>query len=671
MNSLAFLALLFTVAFCSDECEFEPLESIVRQMANIGQPCRGFLGKFGLKTIDTYPGPELFSSLEINDLLPYVLGCASLAVPFALLLVLLLLYFIIQCCCCCCPCCRPKTSSRPACYLSILHLISAVLLVASAILFFVSSANIGKGLKRTEKLPSSMDTAFHGIFDKVGIIFNNTFNVIDYTVLDLESNLKGLSGWMTESSEANVENAKSVIPAIVDYNNTFGNSTGPFKKHNATLYAGLNKTITSQPLTSNAPLLMGQLVAMEMSRQPATDAIIKLADTLKNTASEMKTTIENVDGMISDSLQKVKQQIGSFKTSSLTQSFDSFELQIDSIVEMLQPVETYIGLANQYITPVTYAATVILLAIAVFYGLIFFCRNCLSRCMVVWFPCFGAIVALFIVLPGVIFSALFFVLYDVCPDLENVAGSFMGDSTFGNITDLLLCPVEEPILDMINLSFDYEKIIDDFAGQASKQLQSFEIPKELTEKLDGFGDNFSIETNISSDHILFNHTLALKDIKDSLKNSQASNKTQLISDAEKMEEEIDNKESTIEKVRGLMTGVLDFGRALVPRVTQTQNDTVHLVDDFTKEAKDIIGGGINNITCTTIKCVYAPVKNALCVNLLSGMSYWLISSICLALGLILMSFTLCKRRRQMAKPRVKEASDSDSGELRDFNKRSR
>jgi hypothetical protein len=75
-----------------------------------------------------------------------------------------------------------------------------------------------------------------------------------------------------------------------------------------------------------------------------------------------------------------------------------------------------------------------------------------------------------------------------------------------------------------------------------------------------------------------------------------------------------------------------------------------LVDRFGEESKVILKQGLDNVTCESTKCVFAPVKNSLCAHLLGGMALWIISTVPMIIGLFVMEISICYRRLQLADP---------------------
>ena len=658
------LFLLFHQIFCEDSCEFKNASSVSTTLKDAAEISRGFLSKFNINTTNFYPGSYIFEDLG-DDFFHYFLGCVSFAIPFLFFFLFFIIFFIFSCLCSFCRC-KPSKSKKPKVSLVICHFFGIIMLIIAGILFLLACLNITDGVAKISDLPDSMQVEFNVIFNNVDEIFNSTFLLINQMVYGIESSLVSLSKWLTEEGPKSVSDANSAVPLITDYEEVF---TKPDQEYKTTKTQVDSSVKLNKENIQDGDSFVSRLELMDKSISPAVDGIQQLATKMIDSANDINSASQNIDDTIQVSLVNVKQDIESFQNADLAQQFDGFKRSIDSFVDSLEPVKELSFYVEKYVKPIIIAATSFLLLIAIIFAIAFFCRNKCGRCCFCIYPLYGFLLTLVILLPAIVFSACFLMIFDVCPDLENVFQAFIGENDYGDLSEALICEIETPLLDILDLDFDYLAIIDDLGEQASSSLNTFDIPQELMNNLNNYGDGFNIENNISSNNIIYDHTNTLSSLLENVNKASISDPQNLPENIKKLQELIGNEEPALETVRKLMANVIEFGSSIIPRLSSMQQETKEIVHTFTNSSKVIVSNAMNNITCRSVKCVYSPVKNAICSDLLSGMSYWLISSIILICALFILSITICMRRKQMAdKPKISNDSSSSSlsEELKEF-----
>ena len=639
MMSLIF-CLLLKVCRTEDNCEFKGQPSIVKSLIGTAELSRGCLSSFGLKSLNYFPGPSVYENFDDEFGKQYLFGALGFGVPFAIIFILLFIFSCIYCCACCSCCfCCCKSGQKPKLLLIIAHFIGIALFLISDILFLTACVNIVDGAKELANLPNNMDKEFNNIFNTVDEAFNDTFSTINDMVLDIENKLRELSAWLKVEGPSNVKNAESVLPLVQDYEQKFTN--GEYKTTKDQLD---NYVSSGDPQLGND--FNTKLNAMETSVSPSINAIEELAQKLISSSNDLNEAASNIDKTINGSIQDVKNNVKEFENGELVQQFDEFQMTIDDLINSIDFFGDIIVYIEKYVNPIIIAATAFLLIVGILYGVIFFHRNCCALCCFQSFPIFVIILNIIIILPALIFAAIFLLLYDVCPYVETVI-SLEGSSDYGNLTNVLICSENQPLFDLLDLDFDYISIINDLANQTSKSLQSFSIPENIQSQLSNYGDNFDVDRDISSNHIIYEHESTLSSLISAAQSaSSGANKENIINTATKVQGLIANEENTLTETKSLMKNVINFGSNVVPRLESTQTNTANTVNEFTNEAKYLLSNHINNITCRSVRCVYAPVRNALCSNLFSGISYWIISSIVLICSFGILFITLCFRRRQ-------------------------
>ena len=239
-----------------------------------------------------------------------------------------------------------------------------------------------------------------------------------------------------------------------------------------------------------------------------------------------------------------------------------------------------------------------------------------------------------------------------------MAGTVFQNVTTDDLVNMLLCPEEKPLYDMgFSSVFDYEALIlDPLMEQLTEKMDGAFNIKELG--LDDFSD-FSEGVDWNT-YMTGQNMVGYNQVKYDEADNQQTFKTC-----------VDGKDSTLDQVRNDMSSVASFGDAVYPRVNAASNDIQNIVKDLMNKTRTTINGGVDTITCMSLKCVYSPVKNSACVYLQDGTSWWILSSFCLMIGMFIMSFVVCCRRRGLKNPSVvNETEDSTSeSDLADFSSR--
>lgn len=665
---------LLFIAFVSAEndCSFKTPSSTIDAVDKIAEPSRGFLRHFLKDTLSYYPGPDVFTG---DDLSNYLIGAICFAIPFALMFIICLIYFIAFSCCSCCCCCHAKGTAKPGIIAIIIHFIAVACFVICALLQFISASAILKGAEGFIEFPTNLGDELHYVFDKVNTIFDDTFEAAENTVSFIKNDLTSFVDFL-DSEQGNAQNqAEAADASINNYQKKY--ATGSFAEDHEKLL----------PLISNNNELHGRFQIMKESLQPAVEAVTQLTTKLKDASLSIQDASSTMKKAINTTISDVQETINEYRNGDLMDSFKDFEDNIDDITDDMDDLFDIIAPFLNILKIVLFVISGILLAIAVLYGIMFFCANCCSRCLACSFPAFGILFTLVILLPALIFSAIFLIMYDICPDLAAVAQSFIDDSSesslkalnirslsnarllessfTGNISALLVCEEELPIMDYIDLGFNTSEIIDTIREEANKTFNENPLGDFVDgdiANLAGFGENFDIDTNISSDQMLYEHSTVMPQVKQYF---EENNNTQ-VPTVENMITQINDGEEDLQKTKEAMKSVLSFGSRIFPETDALQNRTKNVVNDFTEELDGIINEGLDNITCKSIKCIYSPIKNALCADLFEGFSLWIISGIILTIGQLVMSVSMCVRRRKgMGKAKVEQSSEEEEEDLSD------
>lgn len=670
--------LLFQLISCEEtrNCDFNEPESVSNIVEQMAGPSKGLLNKIGINVdfTDMFGINLTEQGIDINQ---YIYDAGSFAIIFLAFFILLFVYFIVMGITACCCCCHAKNSKKPDIVHIFFHYLGILLLVLAAIMIFLSSSSVIKAVDKVRGFPSDLNTEIDGIADSLNLTISGTFDTVDKNVDNFISLLGNFTDWLDTSSKINEENSQNSQAIINKYNNVFTDSE--YQSEYNTIKAG----------TSYDQDLNKEVEAMDKSRNPAIKAIENLSKQLIDSMQSISETSKNIKDASSTSIQTVKDNVNTFRNGEAVNQINNIKDTIGVSSLDLDTIEDLSSMLYPLLKIFFYIIASLILVVAILYAAFFFCHNCCSRCVYCSFPVWGLLLTLIIILPGCILSILFVVFNNLCPELENTLSSFIDssgsddvesyrtlfynsifpnknaykfsivhtldetestDNLFKNLTEMLVCEQNTPILELLNLDFNIDDIIGDFKKSLGGSV-NFEIPSDLKKKLDGFGENFDVNENITSNHILYNHKTVLPKVQ-KIQNLEES--------ATKMMNIISGQESNLGKVRNLMSDVIEFGSSIVPETEKLNERTQNLVDQLVCDANDTINDGLDSITCMSFKCVYSPFKNMLCVDLLAGFAFWVISMILSIIGLVIISITACRRRRSMATSKIQNSESSET-----------
>jgi hypothetical protein len=343
------------------------------------------------------------------------------------------------------------------------------------------------------------------------------------------------------------------------------------------------------------------------------------------------------------------------KTGTIGPMVDNATTMIGDLVEqangLLEPASRVRPLVNS----VVYAVCGVFAATSVVYFFVYFCNCCLARCLVTLFPLFALLFTLVIILPGVLFAATFYPLYDICPtaetQIDGYETGYVRDG--GKLSDLLVCSQEHSLLSVLDVGFDPNVIFDDIEDMLASNVNGAGWDMGgLDDILADFGENFNLSEELSSSVIHFKYDTLLPSIPHATAGAmQAFIEAQ---DAERLV-----------SIREDFEDVLGFGTRVVGRVNHTLTIVKELVNATVALVRENMNDGLDGLTCVPVKCLWSPVKNLLCANFLSGAAFWVLSTMCLIVGIVWLEMSLCLRRRSMVHPKVYPEDEGSPSEEMD------
>ena len=120
-----------------------------------------------------------------------------------------------------------------------------------------------------------------------------------------------------------------------------------------------------------------------------------------------------------------------------------------------------------------------------------------------------------------------------------------------------------------------------------------------------------------------------------------------------------NLKPKLDEMTKYVLNSINSSHQISPQMADATNTTQNLLNEFFVEFNVVVVDGLSEkLQCDKVCSIYVPVRNALCVNLVNGGSFWLISCLIMVIGCIAVMFTVCCRRKTMRN--LDASSDSSS-----------
>ena len=638
-----------------DDCDIPDMSKVANAVANMGSPSRTIISLFGYEVSTDAPSLDELTNAPMD----YMYSLLGFGAPFLVLLVVyILMFFCHQIFACCC--CKPKTSEKPGTSAIVVHLLAAVVVVVSAAMFFYSASSFTNALDTVKGLPNTVKTELGDVFTTVETVVNATFDEVRGVIDSTGDRMTAFMDWLSTENTINQQYCDDVEVSMRQYESVFEDGGGAFQ----TAYVSV-KNCVDESSNNGASTISQQLVAMMSTLSSAVQSVLDVISQLRDASNSIEEEVDNIEDNLNGSIQSIRDSVNEYQNGDALAQLNSMRGTIDDVISKADPIKDLLDQYEPYINAVVYVATVFLVLVGILFGVLFFWNNSCSRCMACVFPLFGLIVTILIVAPGVVFAIAFFVFYDYCPELDKSLSKIVNNAVDLSVSaeELLVCSTPRPLLDMIDLNFDYMTLVDELADSAKQNLDSFQIPASLISNLTGFGEDFDVNTMMKSDYFLLNHSTVLPETREFLTTATCSVEnpgTQVTT----METIIAENEPIMTEAGTKIQSILDFGTSILPESEQLKEDINDLVDDFSAEAKELLQAGVDSITCETTKCIYSPVKKAICVEFVDGIAFWIFSMVLMICGLFIMEVSYCVRRKKMKNVQVENGSESE--ELEEF-----
>jgi methyl-accepting chemotaxis protein len=616
-------------------------------------PIEEFIGES-----DSKSGSDDVNSTE-DAMMNYIYGLIGTVVPGAIISLIVFLYFAFGCCCCCC--CNKREHKKINIIWLIVHICFCCLILVSCIFFFLTLSSLTYGLGEASDVLPSIADAIGTILDVFNTTIDGALDLVDDTLDDAIDLFNDVINETNNNLDTAVQAADDTVAAMNDLKsrvNTVKSSADTFDTDFADLvtYCGfeaINLGATVNGMTDRMDDIDNNIGQLSDAK-----------DQMKGFSSDIQDQLNSVQTEVNDAVDSFKNGDITSILEPIESTQDTINSTSDSFGTILKPVNTYVKLVSWIVTALALVTCVCLIAF-------YFCTNCCARCC---FSCFfpiSAIWSFFAFLLCVVFSAFFFLLSDVCGEIENAAdaalGDMLGEGT--NLSALLVCPEKKPIYELANLDevIDYKSIIEDLKKDIKDQIDTVD-PGSILDKLSDVL-KVNISKQFDEDDMKGFNTQQMKDSLDNLKPIAESKGGQCLTSynakINQLKTDLDNVDSSFKSAIsvGLTAAqdnaikARDAAEKFKPLISNATNKTASLVTDLTDSIGKVVDNGVTSLDCTIICNVYAPAKNTLCVHLVDGFGYGLVAFIILVCGLFCISITICNRRGHMYPQKVEDVPD--------------
>ena len=663
-----FFALL-GVSLSTGDCNFEQPNAISDTVAKISDKCRGLAGYAGLETSSEFPnGTELYESGNVTSVLPYVYGIAGFILPVAAIMIILFLVFLFGQIFACCPCCLAKTNKKITCTRSLFHIISAAVVFIGIAFFFFSASQFTIGINEVAKIPVNLDSTIDTFFDTIDTTIDKATDLVTTTLNSVTTNFQDFLDYLKDT----LEKAKTAAEGVEsNLNSAKDNGASEIKDAGDEFDAIID---TMNCYESDQFKIASKTGEIETKMDEIIEKIGKFSskfDDFQEMQKSLQNTLDTLNG-------DVKTQVDTFTDKDLPELIDPLKDSTSGVNEMTDKVSDYLGIAQKYSNVAIYCVVGVLTIIAILYTSIYFCTCFCARCLAGSVCSFGLLITILLGIPSIVFSLIFFLFYDGCPQLEptidDIGHEMLSESV--SVKNLLTCPADltdKSIYGILDLKdqFDYADLIKSLKENLNNQLSAFN-PGESLESLDNI-TSIDVDTSFTEDYLAgFN----LGDMRDKINQIDErvcsgideTKRANLLSKIDTIETSFKAMQDYIDKAKENAAEASGYAKTMKPKVNDTLDKSSTIIGTFTNGTYDILTEGINSLDCNLVCSIYSPAKNALCVYIVNGASFWLLSGVVIVIGLALLTISICKRRRGMLPPKVEdyeEEEDDDDFELKD------
>ncbi|KAK8893476.1 hypothetical protein M9Y10_021898 [Tritrichomonas musculus] len=563
--------------------------------------------------------------------------CGAIAFAAFFMFFFIILFFWTCCsqCCACYSCYRPKTSDKPSICLIVVFSISAAFLFFSIIALYLSGSKISEAFNEFVDLPHDINNSFNNFIGKITDITYGTLDTADDSFNKIKNEVDSLIIMFNTNSndqKNNAANSQDLIEEYVQYFNISSENVGSDYK---TLY-------NSYPNEINLKTRIQDVL------EHTAPQVIDIAQKMIDNAEKLEDTAVQLDEQTA-SLNEVSESIGRAR-----ESIDEVVDQMDTIKDAMDEFYNITDEAADYkslVGTLVYVIPSYCLLFLVAYVLSFIFKCCCSKCLLAWFHCLAFFVCFFVIFLGAIFAFLFGLLNNFCPEIID----FITDTVElegispENLTQVFVCDQTKPIMELgfdqfINVNESLEDL-NEVPGKL-KDITDIKDLDTLKNNFDNFTDGLDLNEAITGNQIIYNYQTTLPQLE-----NEGDYET-----VKKIYNLIEEHEPTLVKARGLMNQVTSFAEQITPSINNML-DTAENLTNIAIQSFNQVDNRLRDITCIDSRCIYTSLHNPVCYTITTGAGLWAVSAVTTIIAIILMSCSICKRRKQFKIASIQPAEE--------------
>lgn len=632
------LFLFYQFSHSEEQCPVKKISGLAKFAEALSKPSNSIGNKlyssfFDEEEEDGYEGEDEDEGIDLFSM-DRIFGPIVFAGFIIFFFIILLFWTCCSQCCACCSCYRPKTAGKPSICLIVVFSISAAFFLFSTIVLYCSGSKISKAFNELVDLPQDFNNSYNNFVGKITDIVYDTFDSANTTLVQILYEVESFINMIDDNADEQKEKAEKSELLINDYVHKFDNrytNTDFYQLYDKYGNKGELDRCVQDVLDITAPNVIA--VARKMSSN---------TDQLKLASAQLESQLINIKDIESD-LQTGREDVNSIvgDLNSMNEVIDEFANNTDLAADYKSLVGTLV-----YVIP-TYC-----LLFLVAYILSFIFKCCCSKCLLAWFHCLAFFVCFFVIFLGAIFAFLFSLFNNFCPEIvdfitDNIE---LEDISKENLTQIFVCDQQKSIMDLgfdqvINLNESLSKFdeVPELIENATK-LDNIEI---IQQNFDNFTDGLDLNESITGNKIILNYKTTLPLLK------TESNQPGIIGDIIDL---IDKSENELKEAKELMNEVTSFATQIMPSINRTRDKATNLTNTA-RDSFQNVNKRLYDINCMDSRCIYSSIYTPMCYSITTGAGLWAVSAITTIISVILMSCSICKRRKQFKTASIQPAEE--------------
>jgi hypothetical protein len=514
-------------------------------------------------------------------------------------------------------------------------------------MFFFAASDITSGLNGLADFPAGLRNAFTEIETFANVTADNALAMGAGFIDKTKASTQEFSDWMEKGEGRKARDAADNLTKP-------GGMLDKYEGYFRGVYVGDLYSLIS----GTSGYLKNELIELNESLEINVKLAKEVAKMVADVSAATEAFQNGLQDQIDDTLPAMLDTVQDYREHDLNELVDDIKGAVDPVVQTIENFISSITEWNGLVNGIIYTICAVFTVLSIVYAIVFFFNNIVARCLVTTFPCVACVLAVVIIAPGILLSLVFYLLFDLCPEVEPMVDDLAKDIMKKPFSELVHGDGDEPLIGYFKFQDDLEEMVHEVVDMINDVVDGEPPdPGPMTDPLKDFPGNFDPVTNLSANEFHKNYSAALRDPEISPRPNAQSLLTEIIA----------KNATDLEDIRTNFSLVLEYGRVLPGRANQSVEDLKEVVDAFGNETERALTEGLKNLHTSLLLCVYAPFANALCCDLTSACAFWTVSMICVIVGVFWLEIDFFLRRRSMVNPQARPDHEAESADERELN----